>query len=193
MTEAKLSKKCLSLWNSVLWTWIAIITLLSFLPMIITRYNGICSPGLLVIPVIIIIVSILGYLYMVAYWKKFRYSYDEKEIRVFSGVWWHKQTLVPYSRITNIDIMQGPWQRARDLATLKVQTAGQGANSGAEMQIFSQEDFNQLRDTFLQYINLTRKGEVSPVAKTESITTDRDVQLNQVVELLEKIAENTRK
>ncbi len=193
MTESKLSKKCLNLWNAVYWSWVVIITLLSFLPMMITRSNGLCMPRLFLIPAIIFLVGSIIYFYMVAYWKKFRYSYDEREIRVFSGVWWHKQTLVPYSRITNIDIMQGPWQRARNLATLKVQTAGQGANSDAEMQIFSQEDFNELRDTFLQFIYSARVGESKPVVETGNSDAPKDSQQSKIIELLEKIEQNTKK
>ena len=52
------------------------------------------------------------------------YSVSDDAIRIRSGVIWRAVHTVPRSRVQHTDVSQGPVQRAFDLATLTIYTAG---------------------------------------------------------------------
>ena len=123
------------------------------------------------------------------------FTYDSDELRVYSGVWWRKEILIPLQRITNVNIMQGPLQRLKKVATLKIETAGQSGKTSPETQLWSQVDYEGLRDELLKLVvnargtgtgDGTSGGEVpSRMEKTE------EVPWVQITDLLKKIEENT--
>ncbi len=193
MTEKKLSKACLNLWLAVHWWIIGIIALAGTIPWITTLLID-KSPmySLLVIPVAVLAIGVIIHYYIKGYWKRFMFAFDQDQIRIDSGIWWRKQVLIPFSRITNIDIMQGPWQRKRLLATLKIQTAGLGATSTAEAQLFSQEGSDALREELLSRV-LKSKSRL-PGDGTDDATNASDMGSGweRIIEILKRIEENTR-
>ena len=52
------------------------------------------------------------------------YSIEEERLRVVRGILFRSDTVVPFGRVQHIDVNQGPLERAFDLATLTVHTAG---------------------------------------------------------------------
>ena len=109
------------------------------------------------------------------------------------GVWFKKTGIVPYNRITNIDIGQGPISRMLGIASLKIQTAGYSSSSGgfespAEMKIEGVEQFEELRELIMEFV----KGK-KPVAIETYEEKNIDLKiLNELVKirkLLEKSSE----
>ncbi|CCQ33462.1 membrane-flanked domain protein [Halorhabdus tiamatea SARL4B] len=80
----------------------------------------------------------------------FRLTDDEIESR--GGVWWHSQSTVPYSRITNAETKQGPITRRFGVGSVAIQTAGQGAQSTAELTIQGVADYEDLREQILESV-----------------------------------------
>ncbi len=195
MKEKHLSDTCWDLWILIYRIWFGIPILLSALGWGIPFALRENVPFLWLIPATLMVLSAYYHYYMRAYWKKFHFSYDGRELRVFSGVWWQKQILIPFSRITNVDIMQGPWQRSRKVATLKIQTAGKGANSVAEAQLWSQEDFEELRDDFLQRIAKSRSIKTVDNSDTQALgeKADLNTNLQSMIKILKSIEKNTIK
>lgn len=72
-----------------------------------------------------------------AFYRTMHYRFTRFEIAWERGVWFRQTGIVPYHRITNIDIIQGPLSRTLGLSQLKVQTAGYsvGSASTAELKI----------------------------------------------------------
>ncbi|WEL22747.1 PH domain-containing protein [Halorhabdus sp. BNX81] len=87
----------------------------------------------------------------------FRLTDDEIESR--GGVWWHSQSTVPYSRITNAETKQGPITRRFGVGSVAIQTAGQGAQSTAELTIQGVADYEELREQILESV---REGGPEP-------------------------------
>ncbi|WP_128891552.1 PH domain-containing protein [Erythrobacter sp. HKB08] len=52
------------------------------------------------------------------------YSMSEDRLRVVRGLLFRSDTVVPFGRVQHLDVDQGPLERAFDLATLTVHTAG---------------------------------------------------------------------
>ncbi len=48
----------------------------------------------------------------------------DERLRVVRGLLFHSDTVVPFGRVQHIDVDQGPLERAYDIATLTVHTAG---------------------------------------------------------------------
>jgi uncharacterized protein len=83
-----------------------------------------------------------------AYYRTIRYRFTPFEISWERGVWFHQTGIVPYHRITNIDIIQGPLSRFLGISLLKVQTAGysSGTASATELKIDGINEPEMLRE-----------------------------------------------
>jgi len=98
------------------------------------------------------------------YYGTMVYRLTATEITWRRGVWFRQTGIVPYNRITNIDIMQGPLMRMLSISTLRIQTAGYSSQSMAKAGISLQgiQDAEALREMILEFVRGNR-----PVA-TES-------------------------
>jgi len=145
-----------------------------------------------------ITIPILAILIFIAYWipkyyETMVYKLSKDEIVWRRGVWFKKTGIVPYNRITNIDIGQGPISRMLGIASLKIQTAGYSGPSGgfgspAEMKIEGVEQFEELRELIMEFV----KGK-KPVAietyEEENIDLKILNELVKIRKLLEKSSE----
>lgn len=176
---------------------------LYFIYLILAILFGILTwylPILLFAPFMIIIgflIPILAILIFIIYWipkyyNSMLYKLTEDEIIWRRGVWFKKTGVVPYNRITNVDINQGPISRMLGIASLKIQTAGYSAPSGgfgslAEIKIEGIEEFEELREFIMGFVRGRR-----PVA-VETYEEDTNLKiLNELVrirKLLEKSSE----
>jgi membrane protein YdbS with pleckstrin-like domain len=70
-------------------------------------------------------------------------------------VFWQKRVTVPYAKITNIDVTQGPLQRSFDIGTIRVQTAGAGGAQGeqAEMVLWGLRDLEEVQNQIMRRVD----------------------------------------
>ncbi len=185
MTEQKLSKHAEKLWMSVLWTWWVIVALLT-VPIVLVTWIALVSMELG-----FLIVFLLAHLYIKAYVSKFRFTYDHQELRVYSGLWWQKRKALPFSRITNITTVQGPWQRKRGLTTLNIETAGKGGQSMPEAQLWSQEQADTLLDDMLSRVQTVNQGNSTDGTSAPDSIAD-STPWNRLFTVLDQIEKNTQ-
>lgn len=57
-------------------------------------------------------------------YERYRYCIDDEAIRVRWGLFWLKEQIVPIERLHKVALSQGPIDRAFDLSSVKVTTAG---------------------------------------------------------------------
>lgn len=98
----------------------------------------------------------------VLYWiSKFHssitYALEADKIIVTRGVWWKAKSFVPYNRITNVNIYQGPISRHFGLGKLSVQTAGFSGTSShggkvAEAVILGIKNFEEVKDVVMKFV-----------------------------------------
>jgi len=96
---------------------VVIMWLLSF-------HHGIVFVISLVLLTLCLLISIPSVIWINLYYSSIFYTFTENEVIVERGIWWKNKSIVPYSRITNIDVRQGPLSRALGLWELRIQTAG---------------------------------------------------------------------
>ncbi len=57
-------------------------------------------------------------IYIPAFYNTLEYGIDNDAVRLKKGVFWRRKTSVPYGKITNIDITQGPVERLFKISQL---------------------------------------------------------------------------
>ena len=113
-----------------------------------------------------IAVPVLAVIVFVAYWiplyyKSIAYCLTATEVTWQRGVWFRQTGIVPYNRITNVDITQGPLMRFFSFSAVKVQTAGYSAQAQAEIILNGIADAKDLQERIMNFVRT-----IGPVAAT---------------------------
>lgn len=128
------------------------------------------------------------------YFKSVKYLLTETEIRVEEGVYWKERHAIPYSRVMNVDTIQGPIARRFSLGTVDVYTAGYTGVSGgtggprarrAEASIKYVPNFIELREQVLEIVR-GRPLFSSPAAGNENVDRQMLDELREIRKLMEK-------
>ena len=110
---------------------------------------------------------IIGVAGGILYWKHFEYRVGEKEIRIDSGLLNRRHRSIPFDRIQDVDITQGPLARVLGIAQVKFETGGGGSGPKSEegaLQAITVERAHQIR----QLIRSSRAGTTQPVAEADA-------------------------
>ncbi len=144
-----------------------------------------------------VLLPVLGILVVALYWipkfhSSIKYVLEEDEIVVEKGVWWKTKSMVPYNRITNVNIYQGSISRHYGVGRLSIQTAGfSGVNSSgqktAEADIIGIRNFEETKDAVMSYV----KG-LKPVAVEAEAEFPKDIN-REVLEELRRIRKAVEK
>jgi membrane protein YdbS with pleckstrin-like domain len=94
------------------------------------------------------------------YYRSVVYRLDNEEMSWKRGVWFRQTGIVPYNRITNVDISQGPLMRIYNISDLKIQTAGYSGQKNSEIAIKGIDNPEEIRDIILSYVR-NRKPQAS--------------------------------
>lgn len=130
---------------------------------------------------VVVALSFFGPLLIVAgiilYWiPKFHssisYVLEDDKITVTKGVWWKNKSFVPYNRITNINVYQGPISRRFGLGKISIQTAGFSGTSSsgarvAEASIFGVKNFEEIRGIIVKFVRGMKPEAVEAEAETK--------------------------
>lgn len=129
------------------------------------------------------------------YYSSIRYAFTNNEVVVERGVYWKRKSFVPYNRITNIEIVQGPLARLFGLGTVRIQTAGYSAGGGgttthiAEAVILNVKNFEELKDMIMNFVRKLKPVAVeaeAEVAAPENISRQILNELRKIREILEE-------
>lgn len=107
--------------------------------------TGVILAGLVLITVIFIVWTRL-------YYNTMAYELHDDELRWRRGVWFRTTGIVPYNRITNLDLRQGPVMRWLGISTISVQTAGYSGQAVPEIRIEAIEHAEELREILRGYV-----------------------------------------
>jgi len=146
------------------------------------------APPIVSIPLSIVFIPIIVFAgaWIPKYYSSIAYKLTEHEITWRRGVWFKYTGIVPYNRITNIDIVQGPISRMLGIASLKIQTAGySAAKARAELRLDGIERFEELRDLIMSFVKRRRPAAVE-VFEEEEPTQKILEELVKIRKLLEE-------
>ena len=93
------------------------------------------------------------------YYGSMWYELHDDEMRWKRGVIFRRTGIVPYNRITNIDIRQGPVMRALHISTLSIQTAGYSGKAQSEIRIEAIVQAEELRELIRTMVRVSSGGD----------------------------------
>ena len=99
-----------------------------------------------VILVFAAVLTVLFFVWVKLYYDSMWYELRDDEMSWKPGVWFRKTGIVPYNRITNLDVRQGPVMRALRISTLSIQTAGYSGQAVPEIRIEAIVHAEELRE-----------------------------------------------
>jgi putative membrane protein len=107
--------------------------------------------------------AVLLILFMAAglflYWRRFEYRVGANEIRIDSGILNRTHRSIPFGRIQDVDITQGPVARLLGLAKVKFETGGSAGEEEGVLQAIRLERAQELRKLVRAW-----RGQVAVVA-----------------------------
>jgi len=128
------------------------------------------------------------------YYRSIVYHLNETEMTWKRGVWFRQTGIVPYNRITNVDIVQGPIMRIFGISNLRIQTAGYSAQKLAEISINGIEEPEPLRELIMGFVR--SRGPAAAATGGEESESHGQVsageildELREIRKILNKIAE----
>lgn len=108
-------------------------------------------------------------------WKRFRYWFEEEELRIEYGLFVKKKRYIPFERIQSLNYTEGIFHRPFGLVKVKVETAGGGLTkeADAELTAISKKAADQIKKEMLQAKNKMPEdlGESTP--ETETIVKEK--------------------
>jgi membrane protein YdbS with pleckstrin-like domain len=133
------------------------------------------------------IITLVTLYWIPKYYDTLKYKLTGNEMVWRRGVWFRKTGIVPYNRITNIDIEQGPVSRMLGIGSLKIQTAGYSASGGtgrqAEIRIEGVVHFEELRSLIMGYVHGTKQmGPATGVYEPEGNVLGELVKIRKLLE-----------
>ncbi|MDD1693772.1 MAG: PH domain-containing protein [Methanoregula sp.] len=92
------------------------------------------------------------------YYDTMAYELHDDELRWRRGVWFRTTGIVPYNRITNLDLKQGPVMRWLGISSISIQTAGYSGQAVPEIRIEAIEHAEELRELLRAYVRSCSAG-----------------------------------
>jgi len=131
------------------------------------------------------LIMLLLLLWIPAYFNSLEYWIADDSVRGKKGVFWKRFVTVPYHKITNVDITQGPLQRKYNLGTIHCQTAGAGGQQGAaaELKMEGIRDLEGLKETIMERIKDSTGAGAEAVRSAIAAADESDIQGQMLKEL----------
>jgi len=124
------------------------------------------------------------------FYRSIEYVIDEDAVGGKRGVFWRRRTTVPYEKITNVDISQGPLERTFNIGKVHLQTAGAGGQQGAvaELKLVGIRDTEGVKETVMARVKAARPSgpQAAPAASAAPGEGEGQV-LAQILEQLRAI------
>lgn len=140
----------------------------------------------------ILVLVILFFAWVSLYYDSMWYELRDDEMSWRRGVWFRKTGIVPYNRITNLDIRQGPVMRALGISTLSIQTAGYSGQAMPEIRIEAIVHAEELRELIRTQVRESGRGgdgtgSGAPVPPSPKASTDAQIldEVRRIRSLLE--------
>jgi len=124
-------------------------------PLLLSESAGTLIWALGGLAVLVVLFIIWTRLYYGSMW----YELHDDEMRWKRGVIFRRTGIVPYNRITNIDIRQGPVMRALHISTLSIQTAGYSGKAQSEIRIEAIVQAEELRELIRTMVRVSSGGD----------------------------------
>jgi len=115
-------------------------------------------PVTLAILACLVVITVIFVAWTRLYYATMAYELHDDELRWRRGVWFRTTGIVPYNRITNLDLKQGPVMRWLNISTISIQTAGYSGQAVPEIRIEAIEHAEELRELLRSFVRRCSAG-----------------------------------
>ena len=141
-------------------------------------------PVLVVITIIDVAVVVFTLVWIPHYFKSIKYIVSDDFVRIQKGAVWKRFTTIPFEKVQNVEIFQGPIERSFGLGKILVHTAGYSGLSKAEGVINGIKDFQTFASVLTEKVKTKVKSDMPE--KKDSGKNDVVIILNSIrLELIE--------
>ena len=135
-------------------------------------------------------------LWIFFFYASLEYAIDSDSVKGKSGVLWKKYVTIPFTKVTNLDITQGPIQRMFGIGTIHVQTAGAGGQQGekAELRLSGIKNLHEIKDEIMAKIRAytaVATDQPRPKAEAQSDSQSLERVLNELI-AIRKVLEDKK-
>ena len=117
--ERRLDRRIMRIWQAQMLLTVASLTFVTALPALVIR-----RPAAALVPLVVVAAGLtLVLTYPPARYRRWRWRLADLALELHRGVVFHRNDAVPYFRIQQIDVQEGPLDRLLGLASLQVTTA----------------------------------------------------------------------
>jgi hypothetical protein len=101
-----------------------------------------------------LIVAVLILAWIPAFYANLEYIINADCVKGKSGVFWKKYVTIPFTKVTNLDITQGPLQRAFGIGTIHIQTAGASGQqtAKAELSLLGVRNLEEVKESIMERV-----------------------------------------
>jgi hypothetical protein len=135
----------------------------------------------------LVVITVLFIIWTKLYYNSMWYELHDDEMRWKRGVIFRRTGIVPYNRITNIDIRQGPVMRALEISTLSIQTAGYSGQAQAEIRIEAIVHAEELRELIRTLVRVCSGGNGTGTGRPDQVPLIKPADLQQILEELRAV------
>lgn len=121
-----------------------------------------------------LIAMLLTLIWIPAFHASLQYVIDDDTVKAQGGVLWKRYVTIPFTKITNLDITEGPVQRLFGIGTIHVQTAGASGQqtAKAELRMLGISNLQEVKERIMERIKAftlssTVQAKVEPAGQTE--------------------------
>ena len=139
------------------------------------------------------VIYIFLWIWVGMFYDSMSYELREDEINWKRGVWFQTTGIVPYNRITNLDVRQGPLMRFLKISNLAIQTAGYSGQAVPEIRIEAIKHAEELRELIRSHVRggLSHDdgtGSAKPLSTPSGVSVHQQMlaELQQIRSLLEQ-------
>jgi len=137
--------------------------------------------------VLALVLAIVFFVWVKLYYTSMWYELRDDEMNWRRGVIFRTTGIVPYNRITNLDLRQGPVMRALGISTLSIQTAGYSGQAKPEIRIEAIQQAEELRELIRTMVrSCSARGDGTGTGAPEAAPAGSAVNL-QILEELKRI------
>jgi membrane protein YdbS with pleckstrin-like domain len=101
---------------------------------------------------IIALIFIFILAWMKYYILSLEYEVGTDSLILKGGVWWKQTRTIPYHKITDVKLLQGPVERYWGVSSIAIQTAGQGQSNLPEGKLNGLRDSEKIRSEILKHV-----------------------------------------
>jgi membrane protein YdbS with pleckstrin-like domain len=154
----KPDKQLNSFWLTIWAFAMAACIVISLVPLFVVLGVETDFPGAVFSMISVIVFLVVGLpiaMWIPAFYRSLEYTIGGDSVKAKTGVFWKRHVTIPFSKVTNVDVTQGPLQRRFGLGTIHVQTAGAGGQQGgvAELRIYGVGDVDRIKETILSRVS----------------------------------------